>query len=69
MSKYAICIYWSEADGRYIAEAPELPGCVADGSSYAEATRNIEVVIGEWLETAELVGREIPVPRGSLLYA
>ena len=69
MSKYGIIIYWSEADKKFLAEAPELPGCMADGQSYLDAARNIEIVIEEWLETAQLLGRKIPAPKGKLLYA
>jgi predicted RNase H-like HicB family nuclease len=69
MTKYEIIIYWSESDNVYIAEVPELAGCMADGKSYAEAIRNAETVISEWIETARDLGREIPVPRGRLAYA
>ena len=69
MSRYEIIIYWSEEDERYIAEVPELPGCMADGADRAEVLKNIEIIISEWLETAELEGREIPVPKGRLAYA
>ena len=69
MSKYEIILYWSEADGAYIAEVPELAGCMADGSTMAEALHNAERVIAEWIETALALGREIPQPRGRLLYA
>jgi predicted RNase H-like HicB family nuclease len=69
MNKYEIIIYWSEADNAYIAEVPELAGCMTDGKSYAEAVQNAETVISEWIETARSLGREIPVPRGRLVYA
>ncbi|MDR1099963.1 MAG: type II toxin-antitoxin system HicB family antitoxin [Treponema sp.] len=69
MTKYEIIIYWSETDNAYIAEVPELAGCMADGKSYAEAIQNTEVVISEWIETACGLGREIPLPRGRLVYA
>ena len=69
MSKYEVIIYWSEEDGAFIAEVPELPGCAADGETYQEALINVEVVIQEWLETAEDLGRSIPLPKGRLLYA
>ena len=62
-------IYWSEADNAYIAEVPELAGCMADGKTYAEAVHNAEVIIGEWIETARSLGRAIPVPHGRLAYA
>ncbi len=67
--KYEIIIYWSNNDDCFIAEVPELPGCMADGLSYAEALANAEVIIGEWLETAENLGRTIPEPKGKLMYA
>jgi predicted RNase H-like HicB family nuclease len=69
MTKYEIIIYWSEIDNAYIAEVPELAGCAADGKNYTEAIKNAEVVISEWIETARSLGREIPVPRGRLVYA
>ena len=67
--RYELIIYWSEEDSAFIAEVPELPGCAADGATYAEAVANAEVVIREWLETAEALGREIPKPKGRLVYA
>lgn len=69
MNRYEIIIYWSEDDERYIAEVPELPGCMADGNDRVEVLRNVEVIISEWLETARLEGRAIPVPKGKLVYA
>ena len=60
---------WSEEDQAYIAEVPELPGCMADGATYQEALANAEVVIREWIETAEELGRSIPQPIGRLRYA
>jgi len=66
MNKYEVIIYWSEIDNAYIAEVPELSGCMADGRTYAEAINNVEVVINEWIETALALGRAIPVPRGKL---
>ena len=68
-SKYELIIYWSEADGTYIAEVPELPGCMADGKSYQEAVSNAEIVIREWIETARELGRQIPPPKGRLMFA
>jgi len=69
MYKYEMIIYWSEEDGLFIAEVPELPGCMADGATYEEAIRNAKVVISEWIETAKSLGREIPTPKGKLAYA
>lgn len=67
--KYEVIIYWSEEDEAFIAEVPELPGCMADGATYAEAVANVEVVIDEWMETARELGREIPEPKGRLTFA
>ncbi len=69
MIKYEMIIYWSEEDQAFIAEIPELPGCMADGASTQEALANVEVVAREWIETARELGREIPEPRGKLVYA
>lgn len=69
MSKYEIIIYWSSDDNAFIAEVPELAGCMADGETYQEALANAEVVIQEWIETAKELGREIPEPKGRLVYA
>lgn len=67
--RYEIIIYWSEQDEAFIAEVPELAGCAADGPTYEDALRAVEVVIGEWIETAQELGRSIPEPRGRLRYA
>jgi predicted RNase H-like HicB family nuclease len=67
--KYEIVIYWSEADGAFIAEVPELPGCAADGATSGEALANVDVIIQEWIETARELGRAIPEPKGRLMYA
>ena len=69
MLKYEVIIYWSQEDGAFIAEAPELPGCAADGRTYQEALANVEVIIQEWIETAKELGRPIPSPKGRLVFA
>jgi len=69
MTRYEVILYWSEDDSRFIAEVPELPGCVADGAGRQEALANVEVVIQEWIDTARELGREIPAPRGRLMFA
>ena len=68
-SRYEIIIYWSEEDKSYIAEIPELPGCMADGKTYHEALCNAEIIISEWIETAKESSRPIPQPKGRLMYA
>ena len=67
--KYEIIIFWSEEDKSYVAEVPELPGCMADGLTYQDALSNAEQTIREWIETASALGRTIPRPRGRLAYA
>ena len=68
--KYEVIIYWSDIDNCYIAEVPELAGCMSDGKSYNECLSNLEVIIDEWIETANLLGRQIPFPKGrKLIYA
>ncbi|MDX6445065.1 MAG: hypothetical protein QOH71_2139 [Blastocatellia bacterium] len=69
MSKYEVIIYWSDDDDAFVAEVPELAGCMADGTTYQEALANAEVVIQEWIETARELGRAIPEPKGRLIYA
>jgi predicted RNase H-like HicB family nuclease len=69
MIRYEIIIYWSEEDQAFVAEVPELPGCMADGSTYQEALVNAETVIQEWIETARELGRPIPEAKGRLTYA
>jgi predicted RNase H-like HicB family nuclease len=68
MIRYEIIIYWSKEDQAFIAEVPELPGCMADGATYQEALSNAEVIIREWLETARELGRPTPEPRGRPVY-
>ena len=68
-SKYEIILYWSKEDDAFIAEVPELAGCAADGKTYSEALENVQVVIAEWIETAQSLDRPIPEPKGKLMYA
>jgi predicted RNase H-like HicB family nuclease len=69
MTKYEIILYWSNEDQSFIAEVPELAGCAADGATRQEALAHVETVIGEWLQTAQELGRPIPEPKGRLLFA
>jgi predicted RNase H-like HicB family nuclease len=69
MPKYEVILYWSEQDQAFIAEVPELPGCAADGKTYQQALSNVELIIREWIETATELGREIPTPKGRLVFA
>jgi predicted RNase H-like HicB family nuclease len=69
MIRYEIIVYWSKEDQAFIAEVPELPGCAADGATYQEAVANVEIVIREWIEIAKELGRQIPEPKGRLVFA
>jgi predicted RNase H-like HicB family nuclease len=69
MIKYEMIIYWSEEDNAFIAEVPELSGCMADGTTYQEALDHVEIVAKEWLDLARELGRKIPQPKGKLIYA
>jgi len=68
MSKYEIIIYWSKEDEAFIAEVPELAGCMADGETYQAALANAEIIIQEWIETAKKLGRKIPESKGILVF-
>ena len=67
--RYEIIIYWSADDDAFIVEVPELAGCAADGLTYQSALSNVEIVMRGWLETANELGRPIPLPKGRLMYA
>ena len=68
-SRYEIILYWSDEDQAVIAEVPELPGCAADGETYEDALTNVQTVMNEWMETARNLGREVPKPKGRLVFA
>jgi predicted RNase H-like HicB family nuclease len=70
MNHYEIIIYWSNEDQAFLAEAPELPGCMAHGNSYEEALRNARDAMAFWLDVAREQGESIPAPKGRrLMYA
>ena len=69
MNKFEIIVYWSQEDNRFIAEVPELSGCMADGENQIEAINNVNIIINEWIETAILSSRNIPVPKGRPMFA
>jgi predicted RNase H-like HicB family nuclease len=60
---YEMCVYWSDADNGYLVEVPELPGCMADGTTPEEAVTNAKTRIAEWVAFARELGREIPAPK------
>jgi predicted RNase H-like HicB family nuclease len=69
MERYEIILYWSAEDAAFIAEVPELPGCMAHGDTQEEALANIKEAMHLWVATAREFGDPIPEPRGRLMYA
>ena len=67
MYKYEVIIYWSNEDKIFVAEVPELPGCMAHGNTKAEALANAEDAIQLWIDTATEFGDQIPEPKGQRL--
>ena len=67
MYRYEIILYWSNEDQAIIAEAPELPGCMAHGDNYETALRNIKDAMQLWIQRAQELGRAIPQPMGERL--
>jgi predicted RNase H-like HicB family nuclease len=63
MDKYEIIIYWSDEDGTFIAEVPELPGCLAHGPTHQKALSSVRAAMKLWLGTAREFGDEIPQPK------
>lgn len=68
-TRYEVVISWSDDDDCFVAEVPELPGCMADGATHQEAASNAETAIREWLDTATELGRPIPLPKGRKRFA
>jgi predicted RNase H-like HicB family nuclease len=68
--KYEVIIYWSNEDEAFVADVPELPGCMAHGPTQEGALRSAQDAMDLWLETAREAGKPIPEPRGRrLLFA
>ena len=67
MHKYEIILYWSNEDQAFIAEVPELPGCMAHGDDQEAALRNANDAIQFWIERARELGRPVPQPKGERL--
>lgn len=69
ITKYEVIIYWSEEDKSFVAEVPELAGCMSDGPTPHEALANVQEIINQWIATAISLGRTVPLPKGRLKYA
>jgi len=68
MHRYEILIYWSDEDQVFIAEVPELPGCMAHGETQEEALEQAKEAMNLWIETAQEHGDPVPEPKGRRLY-
>ena len=67
MHKYEVILYWSNEDGAFVAEVPELPGCTAHGDTQEAALKHAQEVMALWIDTAREFGRPIPEPKGERL--
>lgn len=67
MHKYEIIIYWSDEDQVFVAEVPELAGCMAHGATQQSALENANEAIQLWIDTAEEFGDAVPEPKGARL--
>jgi predicted RNase H-like HicB family nuclease len=68
-TKYEIVVYWSEQDGCFLAEVPELPKLITDGSTRVEALQHAEEMIDAYLKTAREAGWSVPEPTGRMAFA
>ena len=70
MNRFEIIIYWSDEDHAFVADVPELPGCMAHGDSQEHALAEVKEAMVLWIESAQANGRAVPQARGSrLLFA
>ncbi len=67
MHKYEIIIYWSDVDGVFVAEVPELQGCAAHGDTQEAALAQVSQAMDLWVETAREFGDPVPEPKGERL--
>ncbi|TAL67600.1 MAG: type II toxin-antitoxin system HicB family antitoxin [Bacteroidetes bacterium] len=66
--KYEIILYWSKEDNCFVAEIPELPGCISHGKTEVETIENIRIAQKLWLGTANEFGDPVPEPKGRLIF-
>ena len=67
MHKFEIILYWSSEDRAFVAEVPELPGCMAHGDSQEAVLKHVNEAIQLWIDTAREFGDPIPQPKGERL--
>lgn len=65
--KYEVVIYWSNDDSAFVADVPELPGCMAHGETQSKALESANEAVALWLRTAKEMGRPLPAPKGRRL--
>ena len=65
--KYEIILSWSNNDDAFVAEVPELPGCMAHGNTQESALKNVNQAMALWIDTAKEFGDPIPEPKGERL--
>ena len=65
--KYAVMLYWSNADDAFVAEVPELPGCMAHGDTQDAALKHVNEAMALWIDTAREFGDPVPEPKGERL--
>ena len=63
MTRYAFVVFWSDEDGAWVADAPDLRSCSAYGNTSEEAVAELRIAVEAWLETARARGLLIPQPR------
>lgn len=63
MYKYGIVLYWSNSDQAFVAEVPELPGCMAHGDTQEAALNSVNEATGLWIDTAREFGDPVPEPK------
>jgi predicted RNase H-like HicB family nuclease len=69
MVKYEVIIFWSKENDAFLAQIPELEGCIAHGDTPDEALKEVNIMAEEWLMLAKEKGWQIPEPKGRLMYA
>jgi predicted RNase H-like HicB family nuclease len=67
MDRFEIIIFWSDEDQAFIADVPELPGCMAHGDTHELALAQVRQAMRLWLDTAQSDGRTVPQARGGRL--
>ena len=65
--RYELIIFWSAEDKVFVADVPELPGCMAHGATPTDAVAAAQEAIALWIDAAVEDGRIVPEPKGRRL--